>query len=250
MTTDPQVSARAGGVLFADDLIATVPVADRNARMAVRRIFCLGRNYAAHTREMGKDPQREAPFFFMKPASSLVASPAQVPYPLQTTDFHYEMELVVALGKPVSAGSLEAAAGAVFGYAAGIDFTRRDLQLAARNGGLPWELGKSFEHSAAVGPIKVAEDLKAPLRGYIRLSVNGTLKQDSVLKDMIWPVPEIIANLSRYFHLRPGDLIFTGTPAGVGAVVPGDILRGQVEDIGEVVATIGPIASASGKMES
>jgi fumarylpyruvate hydrolase len=243
--TRDHISPRADGVLFADDTIATVPVANRNAKVAVRRIFCLGRNYAAHTREMGKDPQREPPFFFMKPASSLVASPAQVPYPPQTADFHYEMELVVALGKPVSDGSREAAASAVFGYAAGIDFTRRDLQLAARNSGLPWELGKSFENSAAVGPIKAVEDLEAPLAGYIRLSVNGTLKQDGVLKDMIWPVPEIIANLSRYFHLRPGDLIFTGTPAGVGAVVPGDILRGQIQDIGEVVATIGPIAARS-----
>ncbi len=227
-----------GGILFADYQAPTLPVAGSEARVAVGRIFCVGRNYADHAREMGKDPTREPPFFFMKPADSIVPSDQSIPYPPETTNYHYEMELVVVIGKPVFAVSPEVAADAVFGYAAGLDMTRRDLQLAARDKGRPWETGKSFEQSAVVGTVRPASDLRDAPIGEISLLVNDTLKQQATIADMIWSVPEIIANLSRYYHLRPGDVIFTGTPAGVGPVQPGDKLLGRIADVGTVAANI------------
>ena len=226
-----------GSILFAEPA-PTLPVAGSEARVAVGRIFCVGRNYADHAREMGKDPTREPPFFFMKPSDSIVPSDRSIPYPPETSNYHYEMELVVVIGKPAFAVSPETAEDVVFGYAAGLDMTRRDLQLAARDKGRPWETGKSFEQSAIVGAVRPASDLASAPLGEISLTVNGTLKQKATVADMIWSVPEIIANLSRFYHLKPGDVIFTGTPAGVGPVVPGDKLSGSIADVGTVTADI------------
>lgn len=228
-------------VLFNNGAAVTVPVAAREASVAVNRIFCVGRNYSDHAREMGVDPTREAPFFFMKPLDALVRSGARIPYPLGTSKYEYEMELVVVLGAAISSPvTLEEASRAIFGYAAGLDMTRRDLQLAAREKGRPWELGKAFESSAVLGPIRAAEDLGSDPAGQIVLRVNGDIKQNAKVADMIWSVPEIVANLSQYYHLRPGDVIFTGTPAGVGPVVVGDKLQGEIADVGTVEAVIVP----------
>ncbi|MEQ1954921.1 fumarylacetoacetate hydrolase family protein [Mesorhizobium yinganensis] len=228
-------------ILFDNSAAVTVPVAGREASVAVNRIFCVGRNYSEHAREMGVDPTREAPFFFMKPLDALVRSGAQVPYPLGTSRYEYEMELVVVLGEAISSPvAPEEASRAIFGYAAGLDMTRRDLQLAARDKGRPWELGKAFESSAVLGPIKPAEDLDSDPAGQIVLHVNGDIKQNARIADMIWSVQEIVSNLSQYYHLRPGDVIFTGTPAGVGPVVVGDQLQGEIADVGKVEAVIVP----------
>lgn len=228
-------------VLFKTGTTVTVPVAGREESVVVNRIFCVGRNYSDHAREMGIDPTREAPFFFMKPLDALVRSGARIPYPLGTSKYEYEMELVVVLGEAISSSvTLEQAYNAIFGYAAGLDMTRRDLQLAAREKGRPWELGKAFENSAVLGPIKAAEDLDNDPVGQIVLWVNGEVKQNAKVADMIWSVPEIIANLSQYYYLLPGDVIFTGTPAGVGPVVAGDKLHGEIADVGEVDVVIIP----------
>lgn len=227
------------GVLFAGAPIPTVPVAGRTVKVAVNRIFCVGRNYAEHAREMGKDPDRDPPFFFMKPAGAIVLSGETIPYPRETANYHYEMELVVVLGRPLRNATLEQAADAIYGYAAGLDMTRRDLQLEARDKGRPWELGKSFEQSAVIGLIKAREDLMADPEGRIFLAVDDETRQSARVSDLIWSVPEILENLSRYFDLQPGDVIYTGTPAGVGAVQPGMTLHGEVEGIGSVDCTIG-----------
>jgi len=226
------------GVLFRQDPPPVVPVAGHEAGVAINRIFCVGRNYSEHAREMGADPTREAPFFFMKPSDALVLSGASIPYPPGTSRYEFEMELVVIVGKAAQDVSVEEAQASVFGYAAGLDMTRRDLQLEARGKGRPWELGKSFAQSAVVGPIKAVEDLLHPPTGRIALAVNGELKQSSMISDMIWSVPEILSNLSHYYTLLPGDMIFTGTPAGVGPAVPGDDLRGEIAGVGEVMARI------------
>lgn len=227
-------------ILFTRDCPPVVPVKGREAGVAINRIFCVGRNYSDHAREMGADPTREAPFFFMKPADALVRSGASIAYPPGTDRFEYEMELAVVVGKTAHAVSVEDARSAVFGYAAGLDMTRRDLQLQAREKGRPWELGKSFENSAVIGDIMPRDLLASEPLGRISLALNGETKQSSTIADMIWSVAEIIANLSEYYVLRPGDLIFTGTPAGVGATVPGDVLEGEIAEIGSVIAHIVP----------
>jgi fumarylpyruvate hydrolase len=213
-----------------------------DARYAVSRIFCVGRNYADHAREMGADPTREPPFYFTKPASALTPSGATVPYPTETRNYHYEMELVLAIGAPVFKASPEAARAAIWGYATGLDMTRRDLQAAAKAAGKPWDTAKGFDQSAILGEIVRVADIGLLEKGAITLAVNGVEKQRGDLADMIWNQAEIVANLSHLFHLHPGDLIYTGTPAGVGAVVEGDVLQGRIEGLGEISLTIGPAA--------
>ncbi len=211
---------------------ATVPVAGGGA-FPVRRIFCVGRNYAEHAREMGHDPDREAPFFFMKPADSLVTSGADMPYPPMTADLHHEMELVVALDGGGADIAEADALGKVWGYAAGLDMTRRDLQGEAKKQGRPWDMGKGFDHSAPIGDLVPAAGVD-PAHGRIELRVNGSVRQSSDLSKLIWSVPETIAYLSRLVRLAPGDLIFTGTPEGVAAAQRGDLLEGTIEGVGTV----------------
>ena len=218
---------------------ASVAVAGSDDRFPVRRIFCVGRNYAAHAREMGKDPDREPPFFFMKPADAVIDSGVSIPYPPQTKELHYEMEMVVALGKGGADVPREKALDLVFGYGCGIDFTRRDLQAQAKELGRPWDFGKGFDRSAPCGPIHRLAETGHREKGRIWLSVNGVTKQNGDLAEMIWPVPDIISILSRSMRLAPGDLIFSGTPAGVGAVKPGDKIAGGVDGLGEIAITIG-----------
>jgi fumarylpyruvate hydrolase len=216
--------------------IPTLSVAGQGERFPVNRIFCVGRNYAAHAREMGKDPDRDPPFFFMKPANAAVdaAQPANVPYPPKTSNYHHEIELVVAIGK----GGRDIAAGDalqhVYGYAVGLDMTRRDLQLEARDKGRPWEFGKSFALSAPIGAVHRAQDIGHPREAAISLTVNGQPRQASDIAKLIWSVSECIAYLSEYEALEPGDLIMTGTPEGVNAVVAGDEMRGAIDGLGEI----------------
>ena len=216
----------------------SVAIHGRTERFPVHRIYCVGRNYAAHAREMGKDPDREPPFFFTKPADAIVANHEAVPYPTRTSNLHHEIELVVALrkgGKDISASE---ALEHVFGYAVGNDLTRRDLQFELRDKGRPWDIAKGFDHAApitAITPTVVCGHLSA---GKIWLKVNDELRQEGDLTDLIWSVPEIIAELSTLFELQPGDLIYTGTPAGVSAVKAGDRLEGGVEGLETLVTTI------------
>ncbi|MEH0166534.1 fumarylacetoacetate hydrolase family protein [Roseateles microcysteis] len=218
---------------------ASVAVRGRGERYAVSRIFCVGRNYAAHAREMGSDPDREPPFFFCKPASALFPSGGTVAYPPGTRNFHYEMELVIALGAPVFKVGAEEAKAALWGYAAGLDMTRRDLQNEAKATGRPWDFGKAFEQSAVISELVPAAGIGHPMAGAIMLSVNGEERQRGDLSDMIWNSAEIVANLSQYYHLGPGDLIYTGTPEGVGPVKPGDQLQGLIEGVAALTLTIG-----------
>jgi fumarylpyruvate hydrolase len=213
------------------------PVAGSDAAFPVRRIFCIGRNYAAHAREMGMD-EREAPFFFTKWADDLVPGGGTIPYPPQTQNLHYEAELVVAIGREGAAVPADKALDLVFGYAAGLDMTRRDLQFEARDKGRPWDTGKNFAFSAPLGPIRpVAEGHVS--KGPIRLAVNGVVKQDGDVADLIWSCAETIAYVSRFERLLPGDLIYTGTPAGVGAVKSGDGLEVTIEGLAPLRVTIG-----------
>ena len=207
-------------------------------RYAVARIFCVGRNYAAHVREMGGDPSREPPFYFTKPASALTPSGSTVAYPPGTKDYHYEMELVIAIGAPVFKITPEAAQAAVWGYAAGLDMTRRDLQADARKVGRPWDTAKGFEASAVITELVRASELGPMTTGAITLAVNGVEKQRGDLADMIWNVPEIVANLSQLYHLQPGDLIYTGTPDGVGSVLLGDVISGHIDGLPPLTLTI------------
>jgi fumarylpyruvate hydrolase len=218
---------------------AAVPVAG-GGRFPVRRIFCVGRNYAEHTREMGGDPDREEPFFFTKPADAVLTGDADMPYPPMTNALHHEMELVVAIGAGGHDIAEAAALGHVWGYAAGLDMTRRDLQGEAKKAGRPWDMGKGFDHAAPIGEIAPAARIGHPARGRIALTVNGAVRQASDLSRMIWSVPEVIAALSRYVALAPGDLIFTGTPEGVAAVGRGDLLSGEIEGVGRVRTRIHP----------
>jgi fumarylpyruvate hydrolase len=220
----------------------TVAVAGSDARFPVRRVFCVGRNYAAHAREMGKDPDREPPFFFSKPADAVVDSGETVAYPPQTENFHYEAELVVAIGKGGRDIAEADALDHVWGYAVGNDLTRRDLQLAARDLGRPWDFGKAFDRSAVIGAVHPAAEAGHPAKGSIRLAVNGVVKQDADLSELIWSVPEIISYLSHSIALAPGDLIMTGTPAGVGPLLPGDVCTVSIAGLGEISTTIGPRA--------
>jgi fumarylpyruvate hydrolase len=213
--------------------ITSVPVAGGGG-FPVRRVVCVGRNYAEHAREMGSDPDREPPFFFMKPADALLVNDADMPYPPRSEQLHHEMELVVAIGEG-GANIAEADALAhVWGYAAGLDMTRRDLQNAAKKEGKPWDMGKGFDHSAPIGLMVPAAKIGHPERGLIELRVNGRVRQTSDLSRMIWSVPETIAYLSGLVKLAPGDLIYTGTPENVAAVERGDLLEGTVEGVGSV----------------
>ncbi|MDD5297103.1 MAG: fumarylacetoacetate hydrolase family protein [Rhodocyclaceae bacterium] len=215
-----------------------VLVAGTSASFPVRRVYCVGRNYAAHAREMGSDPVREAPFFFLKPADAIVPVAASItvdiPYPPQTANYHHEVELVVAIGTGGTNIPAESANDHIWGYAVGFDMTRRDLQFALRDKGRPWELGKAFDHSAPIGPLFSASQCGHPSHGRIWLTVNGATRQEADISDLIWSVPETIAHLSKYFALYPGDLIFTGTPEGVGPVLRGDRVDGGVEGFGEL----------------
>lgn len=209
----------------------------------VRRVFCIGRNYAAHAREMGRDPDREPPFFFTKWAETVVPTGTTIGYPSETANFHYEAELVVAIGK---GGRSIAAADAeqhIYGYATGLDMTRRDLQLEAREKGRPWDTGKNVEQSSPLGLIHPASEVGHLSTGRIELTVNGTVKQEADLADLIWSVPDVVAYVSRFYRLEAGDLIYTGTPAGVGAVVEGDNITVSVAGLSDCVVTIGaPLA--------
>jgi fumarylpyruvate hydrolase len=213
-------------------------IAGSDALFPVRRVWCVGRNYLEHIRELGND-EREPPFFFAKPADAVAPDGATIPYPPLTADLHHEVELVVALkggGRNIPA---DKALDLVFGYAVGIDLTRRDLQMAARKIQRPWEIGKAFDASAPCGALKPATAIGHPSEGRITLSCNGTLRQDGDLSQMIWNVPEVIAKLSEMVALAPGDIILTGTPAGVAATVPGDRLDCAIEGVGTLGVTIG-----------
>lgn len=218
--------------------VVTLPITGEDAAFPVNRVFCVGRNYAAHAREMGHDPDREPPFFFMKPATSIVPGGGRFPYPGGTSDVHHEMELVVALGKGGVDIPESDALDHVWGYAVGIDMTRRDLQGQAKDMGRPWEIGKAFDHAAPCSAVQPASRIGHPQRGRIWLAVNGTTRQDGDLAQMIWKVPETIAFLSTLFSLRTGDLIMTGTPAGVAAIERGDRLEGGVDGVGEIVVDV------------
>jgi len=212
-----------------------VPVAGSQDRYPVRRVYCVGRNYAAHAREMGFDPDREPPFFFCKPADAVVPAEAgatlEIPYPPETANYHYEIELVAAIGKGGARIPAEQALDHVWGYAVGLDMTRRDLQMKMREAGRPWELGKAFDHSAPIAPLHRAAKAGDLSRAAIWLQVNGQDRQRSDTSKLIWSVAETIAYLSNYFRLEPGDLIYTGTPEGVGPVKAGDLMEGGVEGL-------------------
>jgi fumarylpyruvate hydrolase len=226
--------------IFAPPPRSSVAIDGDARRFPVRRIFCVALNYAAHAREMGKTPDREPPFFFTKPADAVVADGSVIPYPSKTTNLHHEIELVAAIGEGGADIDAQSALDHVFGYAVGIDLTRRDLQTAARNEGRPWDLSKGFDRSAPIGAIRPASLIGHPTRGRIEFSVNGALKQEADLADMIWGPPDIIAFLSSYVALEPGDLIFTGTPAGVGPLQPGDRARGSIAGVGAVSLAVAP----------
>ncbi|PVM83996.1 fumarylacetoacetate hydrolase [Caulobacter radicis] len=209
----------------------------------VRRIFCVGRNYAAHAREMGRDPDREPPFFFTAWAETVVPDGATIAYPQKTKDFHYEAELVVAIGKTGRDIAVQDALDHVWGYATGLDMTRRDLQLEARAQGRPWDTGKNVEQSSPLGLIQKAGEGFDPTKGEIKLTVNGETKQQADLADLIWPVADIVAYLSGLYRIEPGDLIYTGTPAGVGAVVEGDAMVVTIEGLAPLNIQVGPPAA-------
>lgn len=222
------------------DLPKTIlaPVAGGVDAIPVNRIFCVGRNYEAHAREMGVQIDREAPFYFTKGRDTYLASGSSIAYPPGTENYHYEMELVVVIGSPAFRVPEEEALNAVFGYACGLDMTRRDLQLEARAKQRPWDLGKDFEQSAVLSDIIPARQVGHLQNGKIELSVNGVVKQSSDLSLLIHPVAAIISHLSHYYHLQSGDLIYTGTPEGVGPVVPGDRIEGSIEKLGAISLTI------------
>lgn len=216
---------------------SVIPV-EGGAEFPVRRIYCVGRNYAAHAREMGADPTREPPFFFMKPADTVLPPGEPLPYPPGTEDLHHEVELVVALERGGRNVPVEKALDLVYGYAVGLDMTRRDLQNAAKKAGRPWDMGKGFDHSAPCSAVRAAAKIGHPTKGAVTLSVNGVERQRGDLSDLIWSIPEMIAHLSRLMELRTGDLIFTGTPEGVGSVGRGDRIDAAVEGVGSLSATI------------
>ena len=222
--------------LFEPHAPVTVPIA-RGGLFAVRRVYCVGRNYEEHIREMGNDT-RDPPFFFAKPADAVVVDGAAIDYPPRTSDFQHEVELVVAIGKDGSDIVVENALDHIYGYAVGLDMTRRDLQAEAKKAGRPWEMAKAFDQSAPIGTIEPVSAIGHPERGAITLSVNNTLRQRGDLGDQIWSVPEAVSYLSRFVTLKAGDLIMTGTPAGVSAVVQGDVLEGAIEGVGSVRTTI------------
>jgi fumarylpyruvate hydrolase len=215
----------------------SIAIAGSDQRFPVRRIYCVGRNYAEHVREMGKDPKRDFPFFFSKPADAVVASGSHVPFPTKTKDLQHEVELVVAIATGGSNIAVADAPSTLFGYAVGIDLTRRDLQAEAKQSGRPWDMAKGFDHSAPMGALALGVP---PAAAAIVLTVNGDTRQAGDLKDMIWSVAEIIATLSTYVEVAAGDLIFTGTPAGVGPILPGETVRGSIAGAAPVEITFNP----------
>lgn len=221
---------------------AAVPVAGSADLFPVRRVYCVGRNYAAHAREMGFDPERDPPFFFAKPADAVVPVPhgtvGDIPYPSCTDNYHHEIELVAAIGQRGADIEVARALEHVWGYAVGLDMTRRDLQFALRDKGRPWELGKAFDASAPIGPLTPVRAVPDIGQAAIWLTVNGEPRQRSTIGHLIWSVAETVACLSKYFTLEPGDLIFTGTPEGVGAVRRGDLLTGGIDGLGELSVRI------------
>ena len=223
---------------FAPPMAPSVEIAGASTRFPVHRIYCVGRNYAAHAREMGADPVREPPFFFAKPADAVVPNGAAVPYPSRTANLHHEIELVLAIGEGGRNIPVANALAHVFGYAVGNDLTRRDLQAAAKDRGQPWDTAKGFDHSAPITAIRRVADVGHPARGAIWLEVNGEPRQRADVCEMIWSVPEIVSELSTLFELKPGDLVFTGTPAGVGPVVRGDSIVGGVDGLDTLRTTI------------
>ncbi len=216
--------------------LTTVAVVGTDAVFPVARVFCVGRNYAEHSIEMGHDPDREPPFFFMKPADAVVP-PGRLPFPTQTQELHHEIELVVALAEGGREIAVERALDHVFGYAVGLDMTRRDMQAVAKKAGRPWDMAKGFDQSAPTGPIRSVEDIGHPTRGAVWLRINGEPRQEGDLDQQIWKVPETISYLSTLVTLRPGDLIMTGTPKGVGRVEPGDRLEGHIDGVGELTVS-------------
>jgi len=212
----------------------SVAVAHSNARFPVRRVFCVGRNYAAHAREMGNNPDREPPFFFTKPADAVVPASGVVAYPPMTENLHHEIELVVAIGRPGVNIDPVSALEYVWGYGVGVDLTRRDLQDVAKQMGRPWDWAKGFDASAPCGALRSVKDVGHPKSGRIWLEVNGNVKQEGDLHELIWPTADVIAHVSKAVALQAGDLIFTGTPAGVGALQSGDRVRGGVQGVGEI----------------
>jgi fumarylpyruvate hydrolase len=230
-TTGAELSAGATRFLFEPPLQPGVPVRGESALYPVHRIFCVGRNYVEHAKEMGVEPERETPWYFTKPATAVVLSGTTVPYPPGTQNYHYEMELVVAIGAAAYFVEPDQALNTVFGYATGLDMTRRDLQMAERAKSRPWDIGKSFEQSAIIASITKRAEFGNVGPQRITLEVNGETKQNALLSHMIWSVPEIISHLSRYYHLGAGDLIYSGTPAGVGPVKPGDRLIGKIDGL-------------------
>ena len=224
--------------VFEPAIQPSLPVRDSSQRLPVHRIYCVGRNYAAHAIEMGHDPDKEAPFIFQKNPDNLLVDNPDFPYPPLSSDVHHEIELVVALKKGGSNISIDDAMSHVFGYAVGLDMTRRDLQGQAKKAGRPWEVGKAFEYSAPCGDIVTAEEAGHLADGAVTLHVNGELRQQGDLNQLIWKVPEIISILSGLFELQPGDLIMTGTPSGVGPVNRGDKLSGYIEGVGKLDVNI------------
>ncbi|KUJ73246.1 fumarylacetoacetase [Ruegeria marisrubri] len=218
--------------------IPAVPVAGEAGTYPIGRIFCVGRNYAAHAAEMGHEVDREAPFYFTKSAPNAVLSGAVVPYPPGTEDYHHEMELAVAIGRPVFRAGRDEAMAAIYAYGCALDMTRRDLQIRERKKQRPWDLGKDVENAAVFAPLTKASDWAPDAEKRIHLSVNGELRQNATLAEMVWKVDEIISHLSGFYHLRPGDLILTGTPAGVGPVVAGDVITGGVDGLAPVELTL------------
>ncbi|SOY62935.1 fumarylacetoacetate hydrolase family protein [Cupriavidus taiwanensis] len=228
--------------VFTPPATVAIPVAGSDDQFAVRRVYCVGRNYASHAREMGFDPEREPPFFFCKPADAIVPVQAgttlELPYPAQTQNYHYEAELVAVIGKGGSDIAVEQALEHVWGYAVGLDMTRRDLQMKMREMGRPWEIGKAFDASAPVGPIHRASEIGHPQQAGIWLTVNGATRQRSDVSHLIWSVAETVAYLSQFFRLEPGDVIFTGTPEGVGPVKAGDTMATGVDGLGELTVRV------------
>src|SRR6516162_8655991 len=241
-TERDDMSEDAAGYVITPPPRATIAVAGTDKTFPVRRIWCVGRNYEEHIREMGHDV-RDPPFFFSKPADAIVPDGGTVPYPPLTKDMHHEVELVVALGSGGRNIRLERALDCIFGYGVGIDLTRRDLQIASRDMKRPWEIGKAFDASAPCGPLQPATRIGHPSRGRIALKVNGQVRQDGDLAQMIWNVPEVIVKLSEMVELAAGDVIMTGTPSGVAATVAGDKLECEIAGVGKLTVTIGQPAS-------
>ena len=227
--------------LWAPPPVYSLPVRGKAERLPINRLFFVGRNYHAHAVEMGRpvDKSVEVPFYFTKSPQTLVESGATVAYPPETKSYHHEMELVVAIGKPGFRVSQAEAAALIYGYACGLDMTRRDLQLVAREKGRPWDLGKDVEQSSVVSEIVPMPGVVID-QGELEMSVNGQLRQKSDIGQLIWSIAELLADLSKFYHLQPGDLIFTGTPEGVGALLPGDRIDGRVEGVGDIVLHVGP----------